>query len=99
MHDYHAESHFMCNTCHSVVQLSQAQDQEKLSALFSKFPVLNQYFPNEVPEMLSTQQYCEVLGLCGPQLVSDEELDLKTIAETVNRANSTWKAEEPTRFQ
>lgn len=49
--------------------------------------------------MLSTQQYCEVLELCAPQLFSDEQVDLASIADAVNRANATWVAEDSTRFQ
>ena len=109
VHEYFAESNFICGMCQQAVEYAKKGDITNLTSLYEQLPALEARISSfsgndslinlEKPELT-----CQNLSLCPTEnihdlLRSEEPVNLKQTAEIVNNANTTWKAKVQPKFE
>ena len=109
VHDFFAESNYICELCKSTVDLAAKGEHAKIEALYQQFPKLeeriNYFMDHEELVILSDPlQTCKNIQLCEEfdlvrALQDEEPLNLAAHIEYVNsNPNATWVAGENIKF-
>ena len=110
VHDFAAESNFICELCTKAVEFGATGQDDKLDNLYELFPALsariNTWYSvrNEVVDLTKPLETCQRMEMCetpdytnyfyGEQLQNLEEI-VKMINENTT---SGWKAKMPEKF-
>lgn len=103
VHDFFAESNYICEMCKTAVEYANENKYDKLDQLFTVHPALQTKInaKHGSPELINVRrpkETCEALELCGTpdildMLMAEQPLDLQEHIDFVNsNPNSTWTA-------
>jgi hypothetical protein len=103
VHDFFAESNFICGICQQAVDYAKKGDTESLSTLYEMFPALETRISafngnDDLINLSNAEVTCQNLSLCAKENVlellhAEYPVDLTSTVEYVNsHPNATWKA-------
>ena len=109
VHEFFAESNFICGICQEAVKTAANGTFEELDALYEVFPELHarinaHYGQKELVNLNAPLATCEALELCDKEsvaemLLAERPKDLSAHIEFVNNSpNATWTAGENAKF-
>ena len=110
VHEYMAESHFICGLCQQAVDHSKNFRLNELSSLYELYPALESKisnWPGDIKDLdlSNSEGACRTLGLCDANnmteyFLREKFVDLNEHIEHVNNSpNATWKAGVNSKFE